>query len=232
LIARTETTYAEWIEFLSATPGEHRTGHDKKFTHLRGSRDLSQLPSGQWQLTIQPSAERYEAVAGAPITYSSRKHRATQDWLRFPISGISIPDIEAYTAWLRSSGRVPGARLCSEQEWERAARGADGREYPHGSQLQPDDANFDLTYGREPGGFGPDEIGSHPATRSPFGLDDMAGNVWEWTLAILKPNSYVMRGGSFYQYNTINRSTNREGNEPTMRDITVGVRICATYPSR
>jgi formylglycine-generating enzyme required for sulfatase activity len=60
----------------------------------------------------------------------------------------------------------------------------------------------------------------------------MAGNVWEWTRSTLSPNSYVMRGGSFYQYNTINRSTNREGSEPTLRSLTLGVRICATYPLR
>ena len=184
------------------------------------------------RLSIQPAGELYTAESGELITYRSRDRRKTQDWRLFPISGISIADVEAYAAWLRASGHVPGARLCSEQEWERAARGADSREFPHGSRLEPDDANFDLTYDRQPGGFGPDEVGSHPPTRSPFELDDMAGNVWEWTRSTLSPNSYVMRGGSFYQYNTINRSTNREGSEPTLRSLTLGVRICATYPLR
>jgi formylglycine-generating enzyme required for sulfatase activity len=60
----------------------------------------------------------------------------------------------------------------------------------------------------------------------------MAGNVWEWARATLTPDSYLMRGGSFYQFNTVNRSTNREGVDSTTRDMTLGVRICATYPLR
>ena len=49
------------------------------------------------------------------------------------------------------------------------ARGADDREFPGGDFLDPDDANFDETYAREPASMGPDEVGSYPASRSPFG---------------------------------------------------------------
>ena len=56
---------------------------------------------------------------------------------------------------------------------------ADARTFPSGPALAPDDANIDSTYGREPLAFGPDEVGSHPGSRSPIGADDMAGNVWE-----------------------------------------------------
>ena len=74
---------------------------------------------------------------------------------------------------------MPGARLCTELEWERAARGADDRLFPHGDELDADDANFDVTYGRVDSAYGPDVVGSHPASRSPFGVDDLAGNVFE-----------------------------------------------------
>lgn len=232
IISRTETTYADWIEYLSAMPPKERAEHNQKFAHYRGSVELAELPDGKWKLTFQPAGQLYAVESGSMITYRSRRMRATQDWLRFPISGISAQDVDSYARWLHNSGRVPGARMCLEKEWERAARGADEREFPHGNRIEPEDANFDMTYGREPGGFGPDEAGSYPQSRSPFGLDDMAGNVWEWTRSTLSADSYVLRGGSFYQYNNVNRSTNREGTEPTVRDVTIGTRICANYPPR
>ncbi len=136
------------------------------------------------------------------IRYESRKRRFVQDWLRFPVSGISLEDAEGYARWLDGTGRVPGARLCDEHEWERAARGADGREFPHGDRLEPDDANIDATYGKQPLAFGPDEVGSHPASRSPFGLDDACGNVFEWTTSKLAARENVLRGGAYYYDNT------------------------------
>src|SRR6185295_13003307 len=122
---------------------------------------------------------RYEARAHEPISYAGRTRLARQDWLRFPVGGVSLEDVARYLAWLRNSGRVPGARLCSELEWERAARGADDRLFPHGDEIAPDDANIDITYERVDVAFGPDEIGAHPASRSPFEVDDLAGNIVE-----------------------------------------------------
>jgi serine/threonine protein kinase/formylglycine-generating enzyme required for sulfatase activity len=232
LVAEKETTYAQWIEYLSALTPAERAAYRQDFSHYRGSSRLSELPDGKWQITLQPSGQLYTAASGEMLTYATRTTRKSQNWLNFPVAGIAVQDVEAYTAWLRSSGRVPGARLCSEVEWERAARGADQREYPHGDRLSPEDANFDLTYGRQPGGFGPDVVGSYPMSRSPFGLYDMSGNVWEWTRSVLTPGAYVVRGGSFYQGSTVNRSTNRESVDSTLRDLTLGVRICATYPLR
>ncbi len=75
--------------------------------------------------------------------------------------------------------------------------------------------------------MGPDEVGSHPASASPFGVEDLAGNVWEWVHASLGPERFAARGGSFYHTETDCRSTNRQVSEPSMRDLSVGVRICA-----
>lgn len=123
---------------------------------------------------------------------------------------------------------MPGAHLCDEYEWERAARGADGRRFSNGDQLDPDDANFDETYGRLPLAFGPDEAGSHPASRSPAGVDDLVGNVWEWVRSCEQEGQPTNRGGSWYLGQFAERAMNREIGEPGQRDPLIGLRVCAT----
>src|SRR5439155_24149516 len=128
------------------------------------------------------------------------------------------------------SARVPGAHLCDDYEWERAARGADGRHFPNGERLDPDDADVDETYGRLPLAYGPDEVGAHPSSRSPLGVDDLAGNVWEWVRSAENPKQPIDRGGSWYLGQFAARSMNREIGEPTQRDPNIGLRICASRP--
>ncbi|HEX3694338.1 MAG TPA: bifunctional serine/threonine-protein kinase/formylglycine-generating enzyme family protein [Polyangia bacterium] len=229
LIARHETTYADWIAFLSALPPAERAPHlPDVYTSLRGSVRLRPLAGDrQWQLTLQPTTSKYTAVSGAPIEYSGRDRRARQDWSRFPVSGISPEDASAYTAWLRQTGRVRGARLCTELEWERAARGADDRLFPHGDEVHPDDANIDVTYGRVSSAYGPDEVGAHPSSRSPFDLDDMTGNVFELLVSSESANETVIRGGAYYFAAVNGRITNRERVPSSFRDMATGFRLCA-----
>jgi len=178
-----------------------------------------------------PTTHAYSARSDQPIVYQRRTLRARQNWLSFPASGMSWDDVEAYARWLDRSGRVPGARICTDLEWERAARGADDRAYPHGETLAADDANFDETYGRDPLAFGPDQVGSHPLSRSPFGIDDLAGNVWEF---VRSPASgdHVLRGGSFYFSRITNTIPNREVVQKELRGLNAGVRICAESRNR
>ena len=152
--------------------------------------------------------------------------------MRFPIGGVSIDDVTRYLAWLKESGRVPGARFCSELEWERAARGADDRLFPHGDELAPDDANVDLTYEKIDGAYGPDEIGAHPDSRSPFEVDDLAGNIVELVASDQIPGGFVIRGGGYYYSPASARSSNREQIPRSSRDLSIGVRVCADAPAR
>jgi formylglycine-generating enzyme required for sulfatase activity len=228
LIARSEVTFADWMAFLEALPPAERAARMPGSRRAINLLQLEQVPGGRWRLTLRPSAADYTALDGEPIRYGKRERRAVQDWRRFPVAAVSFEDAVAYAAWLNRTGRMPGARLCTEREWERAARGADGRRYPSGDWLAPDDANYDVTYGREPLGYGPDEVGSHPRSRSPFGVDDLAGNVWEWTLSDEDPNTPTARGGSWYHSDLTAHVANHDRVEPTLREPLVGLRLCAT----
>jgi formylglycine-generating enzyme required for sulfatase activity len=231
LVGATEVTYGDWIAFLDDIGPEAAKRHapfieTSATVHEGGAVELRTLPDGARELHIQPAAVAYHARAGSPIEYRERSTRQRQDWRRMPVSGISADDARAYTAWLARTGRVPRARLCSELEWERAARGVDGRSYPHGDQLLADDANIDVTYQQRAGAFGPDEVGSHPRSTSPFGLADTSGNVWE--LATTRSGTgIVTRGGCFYTDARIAHLANRQDIPPAMRHIQIGLRVCA-----
>jgi formylglycine-generating enzyme required for sulfatase activity len=234
LIARTETTFRDWIDFLQDLSPEERARRTVKVgsSGLSNALELVELPGGVWQFTFQPVAHVYSARAGEMITYRGRTRRITQDWLRMPALGLSGDDALAYAAWLNKTGRVPGARLCTEFEWERAARGADDREFPNGDLLEPDDANIDETYGQGSLGMALDEVGSHPESRSPFGVDDMAGNASEWVSSTISSSGFAHRSGSYFHSQMTARSTNRTSLDLSFRDPRFGVRICASIAQR
>ena len=122
---------------------------------------------------------------------------------RLPVSNVTYEDARAFAAW-RSKRDGVTYRLPTEEEWEYAARGGDSaRMYPWGSEWLQGYANLD--------GAGAAPVGSFPLGRTPQGLDDMIGNVWEWTsseasmykgndktaLGAADRGKIVARGGSF-----------------------------------
>jgi formylglycine-generating enzyme required for sulfatase activity len=91
-----------------------------------------------------------------------------------PVVCVSWNDVRAYCKWL-SYKKGLLFKLPTEAQWEKAARGTDSRKYPWGNK-EPDEtlANFDKKIGKT------SPVGSYPEGPSPYGLLDMAGNVWEW----------------------------------------------------
>ncbi|MDO5297308.1 MAG: SUMF1/EgtB/PvdO family nonheme iron enzyme [bacterium] len=93
---------------------------------------------------------------------------ATPDRLDHPVICVSWHDAQAYAAWA-------GKRLPTAEEWEKAARGGDARRFPWGNSWNPNYLNcFDSNMGNTA------PVGSYPQGASPYGVEDMAGNVWEW----------------------------------------------------
>jgi formylglycine-generating enzyme required for sulfatase activity/energy-coupling factor transporter ATP-binding protein EcfA2 len=118
-----------------------------------------------------------------------------------PVVGISWFEAEAYCHWLTEELRRSGAmrddevvRLPTEEEWERAARGIDGREYPWGEKF--DVAHCNLEIGPHPA-EGKTAVCTYPSGASPEGVWDCSGNIWEWTGSWYREGkSRVLRGGS------------------------------------
>lgn len=95
-----------------------------------------------------------------------------------PVVNVSWRDAQAYCSWL-SQERGEAVRLPSEAEWEKAARGSDGREFPWGNTFDRNRANM-----RDTGIGDTSPVGIFPDGVSPYGCYDMAGNVWEWTRSL------------------------------------------------
>jgi formylglycine-generating enzyme required for sulfatase activity len=128
-----------------------------------------------------------------------------------PVVHISWHDAVAYAKWA-------GKRLPTEQEWEKAARGTDGREYPWGDpEPTPELANF--------GEGGTTLVGKYsPQGDSPYGCVDMAGNVWEWTASDYGGGRKVLRGGAWYDGWHGVRAAGRSRGTPDGHDDGVGFR--------
>lgn len=210
----------------------------------QGQLDLPTFYIGRTEVTV---AQYAAFVAATNHPADSLSVRGQPD---HPVALVSWTDALAYAGWLesqmRASAAAPGAlrellergwqiTLPDEAQWEKAARGADGRVYPWGNAPRNDRANF--------GSRRTVPVGSIPCPECAYGLADMSGNVWEWTRSPFQPLPFdptndrdrlqddalwVMRGGAFSDAANLTRAAVRGGADPGARRPFIGFRVAIT----
>jgi len=131
-----------------------------------------------------------------------------------PVVLVSADDAEAFCRWQGPRGRLP-----SETEWEKAARGADGRIFPWGDSWDPDRLN---SAARGPGMTTP--LGRYTLGASPYGMLDAVGNVFQWTASALGDGRRVLKGCAWDDDAGLCRPAFRHGRPPESRHILIGFR--------
>ena len=195
---------------------------------------LPEFEIGRYPVTNAEYAAFIEAT-GRAAPGSWRGGRFPEDLADHPVVSVSWRDALAYVNWLREQTGRP-YRLPTEAEWEKAARGDDGRLWPWGNQ-EPDHDR--CNFGNRVNGTTP--VGQYsPAGDSPYGCADMAGNVWEWCSSQYKDYPYrpedgrenleqsgtrILRGGCFASKAGSVRCAFRKEDYPDYADSSHGFRV-------
>lgn len=252
------TTFVPHVSstLVATEPRKEQTLLDTEFVHIpsgefiMGSQpaddpDASNDESPQHQVYVEGfDISRYPVTNAQYAAYARDKGVhvvVSKGALSHPVVGISWYEAQAYCRW--ASGQLGReVRLPSEEEWEKAARGVDGRIYPWGDEWNPGRANSIETERVET-----TPVDSFPKGVSPYGVADMSGNVWEWTASPYDKAKYqfdvlkrdraspaeserpiahrVIRGGSFGSSMRELRCANRGRHNPHSGSRNVGFRI-------
>lgn len=224
------------------------SGELQVWVHPKSGLEMIRIPAGEFLYGDEKRKQYLDEfwIAKTPVTNAEYKRfldansdydvpYRNEDWAKkynwdrqrrtFPEGKANHPavlvswhDAKAYADWA-------GLKLPTEQQWEKAARGTDGREYPWGDDWRENYCNTS-----EAGLGTTSPVGRFsPQGDSAFGCVDMAGNVWEWTDSKWKPGStgWALRGGSWYLNQLNARVAKRDGRNPDVAFKDIGFRLVA-----
>jgi formylglycine-generating enzyme required for sulfatase activity len=229
-VPKTRVNPVDGAVMVWVPPGTFRMGSEDGADDERPVRRV-RLTRGFWMYRTEVTTAQWDRFLRANPDHQRPKYAHEERLMRpdQPAVAISWEDAVAYCRWA-------GARLPTEAEWEYAARGRDGRRYPWGNE-RPDGKR--AVFYRSISVGHPDPAGSHPAGVSPFGVQDLAGNVWEWCADWYGPyperaqvdptgpaegTRHVARGGGWTNEMDRLRATARGHGKPTRRSGHLGFR--------
>ncbi len=154
-----------------------------------------------------------------PYLWQGDQYPAQQG--QHPVVLISYEDALAYTQW-RSDRDGVSYRLPSALEWEKSARGSDGRYFPWGNDWRNDATNW-----AKNGPMGTSAIATYPLSRSPYGIEDMAGNVFEYTSTLTNaaPPEVILKGCGWDDYPGFCRAAYQHDRPVDSKHILFGFRL-------
>jgi formylglycine-generating enzyme required for sulfatase activity/tRNA A-37 threonylcarbamoyl transferase component Bud32 len=239
--------FSNGMEFMLVPAGKFIMGSDSGYYELnnRKPQHTVDIPYDYWIARFPITNGQYNLSVNKATKSAKIPFFDLEDKIEHPVVNVSWSDAIEYCRWLNSflETELPPNlyfRLPTEAEWEKAARGTDGREYPWGNQFDKNKCN--TGQGIDGAKYNATPVGLYsPQGDSPYGCADMSGNVWEWTCSLYKNYPFditnivektsgsdtpVLRGGSWFDQPDHARVFVRFIHLPYQAYYYLGFRVC------